>query len=202
MSKVFVGIVNGEKFDNEKDFQVAVAKAMFAGGELNISSCYRYNGECECDENCSCHNQKQVEENNTPIKITKSELEPDESYQISKELISKLNSNPENLDEIRDFVSKSIESSRDEFSKYSIQLKKLNEEYQNLKCKIKHVEDDMKFTRDHWDYYKTLSQYIPTNSGCTCNDGCECLQKEINDSELSTKTISTFGDFLNFLGFI
>lgn len=195
MSKVFVGTVNGEKFNNEKDFQVAVAKAMFAGGDLNISSCYRYNGECgsdcDCKENqCQCNESKQ----NDAFVIPTSKLKPNQNFDIPECVNDFDKISLTNYSEISSFITKNIKSFENEYKTTNEKLKELKEQYAVVKSELEKVEKESETIYNSWSYYTTIKDILQKNKPKDENKSTK--NEHINSDDL------TFGDFITALGFL
>lgn len=192
MSKQFVGQVNGEKFYNEQDFQVAVAKAMFKGGELNISSCYKYSGEseqCNCGDDCKCNNN--TNEEKKYIKISDKELLPDENFNLPKCVQDFDMLSMSDYSRISNFINQQVEVNENEYDKLNKKLKELKEQYSNIKTEMHGVEDSMNKKYKEWEYYNKLKDCL-TKSKAT-NTQCNCNVKKMDEVP--------FIDFLNWLGF-
>ena len=200
MSKVFIGKVNGETFNNEQDFQVAVAKAMFKGGDLNISSCYKYSGEseqCNCENNqCKCNESV----SNDEFKIPTSKLKPNENFDTPSCVNDFDKISLTNYSELSDFLTKNIKYLENKSDKLTNKLKEIKEQYAVIKSELENVEKESENVYNEWDYYNRIKNilqkskhYNQVKSQCE-NKDCKCENKDLGSLSIS--------DLIGFLRFI
>ena len=165
--KKFVGTVNGETFDNEKDFNEAASKAVTeSNGTLSISSYITYVDD-EDDEDDS---KKEIEE--TPEEVVEDVIEVTEddlninsnprvllggklAYDVTTRLADKLR-RASNKDEVKELIEKRLKDTESIIKKNSETEKELENEIDELQKKLYSCESDQKDVKARRRYYNTL----------------------------------------------
>lgn len=156
--KKFVGYVNGESFDNEKDFNEAANKAIETNdGTLSISSYYSYSddeGELKPDDHF-LDKDEYVIGNRKADKVSGDVYE----YTISEELTKKLKE-ASNKDDIRKQVESFITTFNNAKDERSKKIKSLQFQIENLQDELYETEEFIKDLKGRIVYYNTILDII------------------------------------------
>ena len=194
MSKVFVGYVNGRKYNNKQDFDQAVSNAVNTGNDLNIVSYYQEVSDNKCSEKiCDC--DKKTSE---PVRVEYRDLFPTLSFEISNEVLDKLKSiDEENRTELLTSIHKDVNGLENRRKNIIDNIEYLESRIEKLKKKRTECSDKLTNVDDNLDYLRRLQDNLIVLDG-TPND-CKCNKKDINccDEKKPIKKVDKPDSFLD-----
>ena len=209
--KKFVGLVNGETFDNEKDFNDAAKKAIKENdGNLSISSYYSYSSDNVLEDGKNDDDKKQLATDVlTEEYVLNESAKPDVTkpgrlvYYLSNSLRERLQ-NATNKEYIRNVVDETLTAMNDELPYYETKSKQLERQIEETQNKLYENENELNTLKAKIEYYESIGKLVKER---------EDTKKENNEDHnyylprrravdvLGLNDDATVYDFLRLLGF-